>query len=138
MVRRLTDEAIRCLALFEEITDVEAVDCVIDDEYDRVVIVVAQGRLADAIGHEGQTVRRVEQRLNRDVHLVEFADTPEDFVANSLRPAAIYAVHIDDGVANVEVADRDRGVAIGSDGQTIELARELAKRHFDIDEVRIE
>lgn len=138
MSRRLDDEAIRCLALFEEVTGVDAVDCLIDDEHDRVVIVVAPGMLADAIGHEGQTVKRVEQRLNRDVHLVEFADTPEDLIANSLRPAAVYEVEIDtDGVARVEVADGDRGVAIGTNGRTIELARSLARRHFDVDGVHL-
>ena len=31
----------------------------------------------------------------------------------------------------------DTGVAIGADGRNIRLARELARRHFDIDDVEL-
>ena len=42
-----------------------------------------------------------------------------------------------DRVAYVEVAEEDRGVAIGADGTNIETARTLAKRHYDIDDVQL-
>ncbi|MFW6152856.1 MAG: NusA-like transcription termination signal-binding factor [Halobacteriota archaeon] len=138
MARRLSAEAIRCLGLFEDVTGVEGLDCVIDDDHERVVIVVPAGTMADAVGPEGRTVRRVEERLNRSVSLVEFAEAPEDFVANALRPAAVYDVALDDdGVAHVAVAEADRGVAIGADGRTIELARRLASRHFDVEDIQL-
>ena len=41
-------------------------------------------------------------------------------------------------MAVVDVAPDDRGVAIGSGGRTVEAARLLAARHFDVDDVRIE
>ena len=40
-------------------------------------------------------------------------------------------------VAYAEVDDDDRGVAIGTDGRNIELARRLARRHFDVDEIEL-
>jgi N utilization substance protein A len=43
----------------------------------------------------------------------------------------------DTTVAYAEVDSDDRGVAIGKDGQRIELARQLAKRHFDIDDIEL-
>lgn len=137
MARRLTDEAIRYLGVFESLTAVEAIDCVVDEEHDRVVFVVAAGQLAEAIGPGGATVTRVESRLDRDVTLVEMADRPEDFVANALRPAAVYDVVIEDGVARAEVAEDDVGAAIGRDGRTIELARVLARRLYDVDDVEL-
>ena len=137
MGRRLTDEAIRCLGVFESVTDIEGIDCVIDDEFDRVAIVVPPGTLADAIGPGGEMVGRVESRLNRDVTLIEMADYPSDFVANALRPAAVYDVEIEDSIARVDVAEEDRGAAIGRDGRTIELARILADRLFDIEDIEL-
>lgn len=43
----------------------------------------------------------------------------------------------DDLVAYVEVAEDDRGVAIGREGRNIETARTLAKRHYDIDDIQL-
>ncbi len=85
--------------------------------------------MADAIGPGGQTVERVEERLGREVKLVEAAETAEDFVANALAPAAVYNVTVsenDDTVAYVEVAQEDRGAAIGREGRNIDAARQLA------------
>lgn len=152
---RLSDEARRYIAAFEEITDVPARDCVL--ESDRAVFVLPPGYMADAIGPDGRTVSDVEERLNRRVELVEDADRPGDFVANALRPAAVYGVTIreresaagtGDGdrnddpddlerVAYAEVDAADFGAAIGSGGRNIEMAVELAGRHHAIDAIEL-
>lgn len=135
----LSDEARSYIALFEDVTGATARDCLVDDDEDRVVFVVAVGEMAAAIGPDGRTVGRVEDRVGRRVELVEDADTPEGFVANALAPAAVYGVDIEedeDGrVAVVEVDAADKGVAIGSDGRNIRMARRLAGRHYDIDDI---
>ncbi|WP_313691692.1 NusA-like transcription termination signal-binding factor [Halorarum halobium] len=137
---QLSDEARQYIGTFDELTDVGPVDCLLQDGGDRVVFLLPAGEMADAIGPDGRTVRRVEERLGADVSLVEDADTPEAFVANALAPAAVRGVTVsrqNDTVAYVEVPERDRGVAIGSEGRTIETARELARRHFDVDDVQL-
>ncbi|ELZ12280.1 transcription elongation factor NusA-like protein [Halovivax asiaticus JCM 14624] len=134
----LDDDARRFLALFEDVTGVPGRDCLQLD--DRLVIVVARGHIAEAIGRGGETVDRFEDRVDMPVRLVEYADEPADFVANALAPAAVYNVTMsenDDTVAYVEVAEEDRGVAIGRDGRTIDAARRLAARHFDVDDVQL-
>ncbi len=136
----LSDEARQYIALFDEETDVTATDCLVDEEFDRIVFVVPPGTMGKAIGPGGERVKRVERRLGRDIELVEDADRPEDFVANALAPAAVYNVTIsenDDTVAYAEVDRADRGVAIGADGRSIRLARRLAERHFGIADVEL-
>ncbi|MFU8867339.1 NusA-like transcription termination signal-binding factor [Natronococcus sp.] len=142
MAVTLDDDARQYLARFEDVTDVAGQDCLVDerDGEERLIVVVESGRMGDAIGPDGRTVRRFETQVDRSVRLVEDADNPETFVANTLGPAAVYNVTIsenDDTVAYVEVAEEDRGVAIGSDGRTIDVARRLADRHFDIDDVQL-
>jgi N utilization substance protein A len=140
MAVTLTDEARRHIAVLDDETDVTPTDCVVDDEYDRVVFVVPPGTMGQAIGPGGEHVQRLESKLGRDVEIVEGADTAADFVANALAPAAVYNVTVSDGdttVAYAEVDRDDRGVAIGTDGRTIELARRLARRHFDVDEIEL-
>jgi len=140
MTIRLSDEARQMAVLFEEETDAVVRDCVLDDEYDRVIVLVAAGQMGQAIGTNGAHVERVEERVGREIKLVENADTPEDFVANALAPAAVYNVTIsenNDRLAYVEVAQEDRGAAIGTDGRNIDAARRLAARHYDIDGVEL-
>jgi len=140
MAVELSDEARQLIALFETETDVTVRDCLIDEAHDRVIFVVKAGQMADAIGPGGTVVERVQTEIGRDIKLVEDADTPGAFVANALAPAAVYNVTISensDTVAYVEVAQEDRGVAIGADGKNIDAARKLAARHFDIDGIEL-
>ena len=140
MERTLTDEARRYIAVFEDVTEATAVDCVIDEDHERVLYVVTAGEMGQAIGPEGSRVSGLEEQLNMDVELVEDAPTPEGFVANALSPAAVYNVTIsenNDLVAYAEVDHADKGAAIGKNGRNIEAAKLLAKRHFDIDDIQL-
>jgi len=144
MVVTLSDTARQFIALFEDETGATARDCVVfeaegeDDE--RVVFLVKPGDMAQAIGSGGETVRKIEDQLDRDVTLVEDADTAEAFVANALAPAAVYNVTVsedDETVAYAEVDSEDTGIAIGEDGRNITAAEKLAKRHYDIDDIQL-
>ena len=136
----ISDEAREYIASVADLTGVTPSDCLVFDGGDRLVFLVPAGGMSEAIGPGGRTVGRVEEALGAEVELVEDADTPEAFVANALAPAAVRGVTVseqNDTVAYVEVVDRDRGVAIGTDGRNIEAARQLARRHFDIDDVQL-
>lgn len=134
----LTDEALQLAGLFEQETDATVRDCVVDEDTDRVIFLIKPGEMGQAIGSGGEHVKRLEEQIGKSIKLVEDADRPEDLVANALAPAAVYNVTIsedDETIAYVEVADEDRGVAIGADGKNIDAARTLASRHFDIDDI---
>jgi N utilization substance protein A len=140
MTVRLSDEARQLAALFETETEATVRDCVLDEEFDRAILLIKPGEMAKAIGAAGEHVSRVEERIGQSIKLVEDAATPEAFVANALAPAAVYNVTIsenDDRLAYAEVDDADRGAAIGEDGKNIEAARLLARRHFDIDDIEL-
>ena len=140
MTVTLSDEARQLAALFEEQTEATVRDCVVDDDNDRVILLIKTGEMGKAIGSGGEHVRSVETEIGRSIKLVEDADRAEDFIANALAPAAVYNVTIsenDDTLAYVEVAQEDRGAAIGADGKNIEAARRLATRHYDIDDVQL-
>jgi N utilization substance protein A len=95
-----------------------------------------------AIGPNGRTVKRLQDRIGKSVELVEDADSPETFVANALAPAAVYGVEVveekDEVIAVADVDEADKGAAIGSNGRNVAGARLLANRHFGVTEIRIE
>ncbi len=138
MTVTLSDEARRFIGLFDEETGIVPTDCLI--ETDRLVFLIPAGEMADAIGPDGRTVKRIERKLGRQIELVEDAATPEAFVENALAPAVVRGVTISeqgDRVAYAEVVDADRGVAIGTDGAHIKTARKLARRQFEIDDIQL-
>lgn len=157
---RLSDEARQHIALFEDVTGVAARDCVLErasrsdanrspgrrpGDDDRVVFIVPPGGMADAIGPGGRTVSKLEERLGTSVELVEDADAPAAFVANALRPAAVYDVTVrererDDAVETVAYAEVDAddfGAAIGSGGKNVSMATRLAERHHGVDAIEL-
>lgn len=140
MTITLSDEARQLIPIIEDETGAAVRDCVIDEEFDRLLVLVKAGEMARAIGPGGETVRELESQLDRSIKFVEDGPAAEDVIASALAPAAVYNVTIsenDNTVAYVEVDQEDTGVAIGKDGRNIDAARTVANRHFDIDDVEL-
>lgn len=139
---KLSDAQIRFISLFENITGAVARDCIVDDESERIIFIVKPGNIGLAIGKGGINIKRVREFLNKDIDVVEYASTEERFIQNTLSPAKIKSVAIQekrDGrrIALVSVDNKDRGIAIGKNGRNVARARLLAKRHYNIDDVII-
>lgn len=124
------------MAALERLTRIQARDCVGDER--KVVFVVDPGQVRQAL-RDGEGVQRLEDVLKRKVKLVEASPDPARFLARAFAPVEIRSVTVEErnGVrkAYVEVPKVYRGVAIGKGGHNIALIRQLAQRHFDIDEV---
>lgn len=120
-----------------------ALDCVIDERFDRVIYVIRTGDMGLAIGKKGENIRRLQKVLGRRLEMVEYDEAPFTFLSNIVRPAEIARLDEDGegGQVNLLVKRRsDLGVAIGKGGCNVEKARILCKRFFnmDIGEVLIE
>jgi N utilization substance protein A len=137
MTLRLTEEEMRYMSLFERMTDAVVRDCI--EHEGTVVFVVESGEMGKAIGKGGANIDRVRRSIDKDVEVVEFSDNESEFVANAFQPAAIDDVEVveEDGgkVAYVDVDDSDKGLAIGKEGENIAKAKELARRHYEFDDV---
>ncbi|MFB6490700.1 MAG: NusA-like transcription termination signal-binding factor [Thermoproteus sp. AZ2] len=137
---RLTDEEIRYATLFESMTGVTPIDVVIDHEYNRIIFLVERNQAALAVGKGGNNVKMLKQIIGKDVEVVEYAETPEELIKNSLYPARVIAVKVTKSptgnlVAITTVVPEDRGLAIGKNGRNIAKAKLLAKRYYDVDKV---
>ena len=77
------------------------------------------------------------------IDIIEWAESPERYVANALEPAHVVRVDIvpEDKTAYVVVPDRQLSLAIGKEGQNARLAAKLTGWRIDIrseSEVRAE
>ena len=114
-------------------------DCIIDEKLERIIFVAKQGDMGLAIGKGGKNINMLRKMTNRQIEVVEYADTPEQLVKNSLAPAKIKEIRLTERpekkIIVVEVDPRDKAIAIGKNGRTIDKTRLLVKRYFDIDHV---
>ena len=138
----LTDEEMRYIALFEEITGVIVKDCVIDRERNRIIFLVKEGQVGRAVGRNGMYVKMLNKYLKKNIEVVEYSDNLEDMIKKSLFPARVNAVKVSktpDGrkIVIVSVPPSDKGLAIGKDGRNVSRAKILAKRYFGVDKVMI-
>lgn len=129
----------RLIALFENITGATANDCIIDT--DRIIFVAKPGEMGLAIGKGGKNINMLRKMTGKPIEVVEFGDTIDELVKNSLAPAKIKEIRIterpDRKIVVVEVDPKDKALAIGKNGRTIDKTRMLAKRYYQIDHVQI-
>jgi len=132
---KLTNDEIKCISLFQQLTGASVRDCVIDK--DSAVFVVSEGELGRAIGKGGSAIMRVKDAFRRRVEVVEHAEDPERFVRNIFSAVEIKNLKIDENpggkVVYVTVDPRDRGTAIGRNGDRVKMARMLMQRYFGMD-----
>ncbi len=139
---RLGSDEIRYISLFEGITGATVRDCLVDESENIIVYVVKEGEMGLAIGKKGANLARVREMINKGIDIVEYSDDPKKFIENIMRPAKINNITISDRqdgrkAAVVDVVRKDRGIAIGRSGKTINRAKVLLKRHHGVDDVSI-
>jgi transcription termination/antitermination protein NusA len=118
------------------LTKSTALDCIIDDKFDRIIYVIKEGDMGYAIGKRGDNIKRLQSVLGKKVEMVEHADSIENFLANIFKPAKILRIDVDTETKklNTIVETRsDVGIAIGKGGCTIEKARSLVRRFFGLE-----
>ncbi|MFP3156690.1 MAG: NusA-like transcription termination signal-binding factor [Caldivirga sp.] len=138
----LTDEELRYAALFESITGITPRDAIYDPEFNRVIFIVDKNFAPLAVGKGGINVKKLKNLLGKDVEIVEYGDDPEELLKNALYPAKVLNVSInklpnDGKIAVVRVKEEEKGIALGKYHKNLKRAILLAKRYFDIDNVKI-
>lgn len=138
---KLTSDEMKYIALFESMTGATARDCIIDEKMGRIIFLTKPGDMGLAIGKGGRNINTLKKMTGKQIELVEYSDTPEKLIKNSLSPANVKEIRLteksDRKIAVVEVDPKDKSIAIGKNGRNIEKTRMLAKRYFQIDHVII-
>ncbi len=133
---KLSAESIRYLTLFENLTGASVKDCIVYDE--KVIFVVKRGDMGIAIGKGGINVERARELIGKKIEIIEHSDDPEEFILNIFKPIKVNVRLMDRGgkkIAQISVSPDMKGIVIGKGGKNINKAKELARRHHDIEDI---
>lgn len=125
----LDEVTISSMNMFEMITHVPPIDCVMTEN--TALFIVKKGYLRKCIGRNGNTLKKLRERLNRNVWIVEYSDNIEEFIKGLMSNIQINSITERDNVVYVSVPLRHRGFAIGKNGEIIKRNREIIKRLYD-------
>lgn len=120
------------------ITKSTALDCVIDDKFERVIYIIKPGNMGLAIGKNGDNIRKLSGILGKRIEMVEYDENVLSFITNMFKPAQLVSVSLTPERIDVLTGDKDNlALAIGRNGATIGKAKMLVKRFFNIDEIEV-
>lgn len=91
--------------------------------------------VGSCVGQRGSRVQTVINELGGEkIDIIEWSEDSKTFIANSLSPAEIENISLDEEArtASVKVADNQLSLAIGRSGQNVRLAAKLTGWKIDI------
>ena len=131
----LSMDDMKCIAAFETETGAVVKDCLLTDS--AVAFIVKEGDLGRAIGKKGANITRIRQLFARQVLVFEDSENMEQFIRNLFGSIPVKNINVhekmDSKTAFVSVDEKDRGSAIGRNGERIKVGRALLQRRFDCD-----
>ncbi|HLC93372.1 MAG TPA: NusA-like transcription termination signal-binding factor [archaeon] len=129
---------IQMMNALDAIAKVSARDCFV--EGDSVVFLIPEKDMNRAIGKSGSTVELLKKRIGKRVELFEYTEQPEKFFERAFFKAKIVKVEIkdmkDSKIAIVSVDATNKKIIL-QNMRRLKRVKELAKRNYGIEEVRI-
>ncbi|MBU3940478.1 MAG: NusA-like transcription termination signal-binding factor [Nanoarchaeota archaeon] len=133
---KLDMELIGYINLFEKITR-----CHVKDSFpysDKLLFVVGPGQASKAVGKKGANIKKLSDMINKKLKVVEFSDDPATFLKSFISPIKAQKIEINCNIAEITVRGRqEKGLLIGRDKNNLNCLKEIVKKYFKIEDVKI-
>lgn len=123
---------IRVINAFENITGTEVRDCVSNDV---IYFLVNPGKIAIAIGKNGQNIKTAERMLKKPIKIFEWAEDRDQFIRNMI--PSTQKIEANNGKVTITIDRENRGAVIGKKGANIKVIKEFLERNSDVKEVKL-
>lgn len=129
----ITEKELSLFSFFEGITHVMPSD--FNELGEMLVFVVEQERLGQAIGKNGANIEKLKAKLKKKILIVADSKDPETFIKNYFNNLKIFSIEPRDVMGEKEymvtLDEKDRGIAIGRDGERIKSLKAFLKKKFN-------
>ncbi|MEA2037141.1 MAG: NusA-like transcription termination signal-binding factor [Nanoarchaeota archaeon] len=124
------------MKIFENLTRADLKDCIPSEEL--LIFVVQENEIGKAIGKNGSNVKRLEGLLKKKLKIVEFNPDINQFIRNFVMPLQVKDVSEENGIIQIAGPDtKTKGLLIGRDRKNLESLKEILKRYFSFEEVKV-
>ena len=69
----LSEDCMRNMSQFEQLTGATSRDCIIDDRNGRIILVVNPGEMGRAIGKKGASIKKASEIMGKKIEVVEYS-----------------------------------------------------------------
>ena len=129
----LTNDDLLYFSEFEKITGTMPVDYV--NMPTILIFLVEQQHLGKCIGKQGSTIQKLKDRFRKKVVVMPNVSDVEMFVKWYFNNITVVSTEVQNimGESNVivRIDEKDRGLAIGRDGERIKALKEILKTKFN-------
>jgi transcription termination/antitermination protein NusA len=129
----LTGDDLSMFSNFESITHVMPSDYLNSES--SIIFLVSADSLGKAIGKKAVNIERLKVIFRKRVIIVADSDDPEMFLRNFFGNIQIFNTEIRDVMGEkyilLTIDEKDRGIAIGRDGERIKAAKVFLKKKFN-------
>ena len=129
---KLDQDTLGLSSLLERITKVRVKDCFKDESGETIYFVVKYGDLGKAIGKKGINIKKIQNKLDKKVRIIEFRDNVIDFVKSIIYPIeAKEVVEEGDFVLVKDDNKKTKSLLIGRSSRKLNLINRAVKRFFN-------
>ncbi len=129
----LNEDDLKIFSTFEQLTHVMPTDYVVSSS--SLVFLVSEESLGKAIGKKASNIEKLRKVFRKRVVVVSDKDNPEDFVRSFFGNVHIIEIEsrnvMGETALMMTVDEKDRGIAIGKDGERIKAAKSLLQKKFN-------
>lgn len=134
-----TEDTLRYIRLFEDLTHTRVRDCMETEE--KLVFVVDPGQANRAVGKAGENVINLKNLTGKNIQVIEYSDDPEAFIRNVFYNYNVQNVVMESRGnivhATVTVDPTVKGRAIGKNGRNLKIARDIVNRHHNVQSISV-
>tara|TARA_B100000315_G_C14371280_1_gene493072 strand:- start:129 stop:542 length:414 start_codon:yes stop_codon:yes gene_type:complete len=125
-------ELLGVMRILSNLSRARVKDCFL--EGDTYFIIVEKGDVGLMIGKGGMIIKKVKERLRKNVKVIEYNENPVKFVRSLIYPTRVEDISLDDEQVLIKGGDRRiNGLIFGRGGENLRWINKVVKRFFDVE-----
>ena len=109
-------------------------DCIVDDN--TVVFLVEEEKIGAAIGKQGKNAETLRKQLKKNIEIMQYAESPEEFIKGALRKVKIKKIENNEGSMIAFLSPEDKRIVMQNSSR-IKRIRTIMERNYKIKDFKI-
>lgn len=135
---KIGNDEILCMNALASLSGVNPKDCIIDN--DAISFVVNDRDVGRAIGKNAETIKNIRQKMKKNVEIFGYVDDVKKFISNVFYGVKIEKIEVKETDGKKEAlifVDFENRRKILSNGKRFRIIREIVKRNYKVDGIRL-